>query len=78
MRMAKVSLATLVAVAAVLAGTASTAHAQSSQIGDFRSAPCPFEGLELGPVTLIPEDDGFECGYVTVPERHADPDGATI
>ncbi|MGF1668623.1 MAG: alpha/beta hydrolase, partial [Acidimicrobiia bacterium] len=39
---------------------------------------CPFEGLELGPVTLIPEDDGFECGYVTVPERHADPDGATI
>jgi pimeloyl-ACP methyl ester carboxylesterase len=64
-------------VAAVVA-PAQTAVAQSSGVGSFRSTACPWEGLDLGPFTIIPEDEGFECGSVTVPERHADPAGPTI
>lgn len=63
-------------VAAVVA-PAQTAVAQAAA-GSFRSTACPWEGLQLGPFTIIPEDEGFECGYVTVPARHADPDGPTI
>jgi pimeloyl-ACP methyl ester carboxylesterase len=37
-----------------------------------------FEGIELGPTTLDGAALGFECGYVVVPLRHAEPDGATI
>jgi pimeloyl-ACP methyl ester carboxylesterase len=44
----------------------------------FASAPCMFEGLDLGIFTISPESQGFECGYVTVPEQHANPDGPTI
>jgi pimeloyl-ACP methyl ester carboxylesterase len=54
------------------------AAAQTSQVGTFRSADCPWEGLELGPIVVAPEDEGFECGYVTVPERHSEPNGPTI
>jgi len=44
----------------------------------YEAAPCMFEGLDLGPMTMTPEDLGFECGYVTVPEQHSNPDGPTI
>lgn len=44
----------------------------------FESAPCMFEGLDLGLTIISPEDQGFGCGYVTVPERHANPDGPMI
>ena len=44
----------------------------------FEPTPCPFEGTDFGLVTLSPEDSGFECGMVTVPERHENPDGPTI
>ncbi len=44
----------------------------------FIPAPCPFDGPELGPFTPSPEEMGFECGYVTVLEEHANPDGPTI
>ena len=42
-------------------------------IGQFEAAPCPVElppGLKLG--------DNVEFGYVTVPERHAHPEGPVI
>lgn len=42
-------------------------------IGKFEAAPCPVElppGIELG--------DNVEFGYVTVPERHARPEGPVI
>ncbi|PID85958.1 MAG: hypothetical protein CSB13_05305 [Chloroflexi bacterium] len=42
----------------------------------FEPAECMFPGMkELG---LSAEKLGFECGYVTVPEEHANPDGPTI
>lgn len=44
----------------------------------FEPAACPFEGLDLGIVSVTGEQQGFECGYVTVPLRHAEPDGPTI
>ena len=46
--------------------------------GAFISAPCMFEGIELGPITLDGPALQYECGYVVVPLRHAEPDGATI
>jgi pimeloyl-ACP methyl ester carboxylesterase len=42
-------------------------------IGKFEAAPCPVtlpEGIELG--------DNVDFGYVTVPERHAHPEGPVI
>lgn len=42
----------------------------------FEPAECPFENPFVSFVT--PESQGFECGYVTVPEQHADPDGPAI
>ena len=44
----------------------------------FQSASCMFEGLDLGIFEISPEALGFECGYVIVPEQHANPDGPTI
>jgi len=49
----------------------SLAAAQSSSI--FAPAECWFEK----PVPFLPGPE-FECGYVTVPERHDNPDGPTI
>lgn len=37
-----------------------------------------FEGIDLGLTTLDGEGLGFECGYVTVPVRHEEPDGPTL
>ncbi len=42
---------------------------------DFESAECFFD---LNNAFITPETLGFECGYVTVPEQHANPDGPTI
>ncbi|GAB4426169.1 MAG: hypothetical protein Kow0031_05890 [Anaerolineae bacterium] len=42
----------------------------------FEPAPCMFE-MPIFNFTP-PEQMGFECGYVTVPEQHADPAGPTI
>ncbi len=78
MRTAKTSLVMAAVLAGAAVGSVSTAQAQTPPAGTLRSAACPFDGLELGPLSLTPEDDGFECGYVTVPELHAEPDGPTI
>lgn len=44
----------------------------------FEPAPCPFEGADFLFTQMTPADIGFECGYVVVPERHANPDGPII
>ncbi len=51
--------------------------AAQEQAGLFEASACPFEiqGLSF----ISPEQlTGAECGYVTVPATHSDPDGATI
>lgn len=52
--------------------------AAQSEVGVFQPDECMFEGLDLGPTNLTGSLLGFECGYVIVPVRHADPDGPTI
>jgi pimeloyl-ACP methyl ester carboxylesterase len=52
--------------------------AAQEQAGDFLPSACMFEGIDLGLTTLDGQALGFECGYVVVPERHANPDGPTI
>jgi pimeloyl-ACP methyl ester carboxylesterase len=52
--------------------------AAQDEAGTFIPSACMFEGLDLGLTTVSGETLGFECGYVVVPERHADPDGRTI
>lgn len=62
----------------ILATAVTTAVAkQPSQdaVGDFTPADCFFE---TGVDALTPERLGFTCGYVTVPEQHANLDGSTI
>lgn len=46
--------------------------------GDNILTDCTFEGYDLGLTTLSGESLGYQCGYVVVPERHANPDGPTI
>lgn len=41
--------------------------------GTFEPAACAFE-----PFQLFVEGENLECGFVTVPEEHANPDGPTI
>lgn len=51
--------------------------AQAQQPTDnFEPAPCMFE-MPIFSFTA-PEQLGFECGYITVPEQHANPAGPTI
>ncbi|MCZ2114349.1 MAG: alpha/beta hydrolase [Anaerolineae bacterium] len=52
--------------------------AAQEEPGDVVPTECTFEGYDLGLTTLTGEALGFECGYVVVPERHANPDGPTI
>ncbi len=61
----------------LLAAPTRPAAAQDTP-GTFIPAPCMFKAIELGPTTLDGAALGFECGYVVVPLRHAEPDGATI
>ncbi len=56
---------------------ASTAAAQERP-GTYIPSDCMFEGIDLGLTTLDGAALGFECGYVVVPERHANTDGPTI
>lgn len=70
--------AVVLAIAVTMLLPAPVAMAQASQVGTFRNAECPWEGIPIGPFAISPESEGYECGYVTVPERHADPDGPTI
>ncbi len=44
----------------------------------FEPAPCMFEGVDLGVTTLDGTGLGFDCGYVTVPVRHENPEGDTL
>ena len=55
----------------VTAAAAQTAHLQTTNA--FEPTECWFDD----PLSILPGRD-FECGYVTVPERHASPDGPTI
>ncbi len=48
-------------------------YAQSQPTAAFEPAECWFEPS----LAFLPNQE-FECGYVTVPERHADPEGPTI
>ncbi|MBE2221107.1 MAG: alpha/beta fold hydrolase [Anaerolineae bacterium] len=44
----------------------------------FEPSDCMFSGIEAGAMSMSADSLGFECGYVTVPEEHANPDGPTI
>jgi pimeloyl-ACP methyl ester carboxylesterase len=44
----------------------------------FEPSECMFPGIEAGTFSTSADLLGFECGYVTVPEEHANPDGPTI
>lgn len=70
-------MAPRVAVALVIltvsVAVADGAPASARRVGEFAPAPCPValpEGLHLGP--------DVDFGFVTVPERHADPNGRVI
>lgn len=69
----------LVLVLLFLLTAVSTTNAiQPSQeaVGQFTPSECFFDtGVDF---FLTPERLGFECGYVTVPETHANPNGPTI
>ncbi len=52
--------------------------AQGEFVPTFEPGPCPFEGTELVWIEIAPEDTGFECGTVSVPERHDASDGTQI
>lgn len=63
-------------LAALLAPTVHSAA--QDKPGAFIPSECMFEGIDLGLTTLTGEALGFECGYVIVPQRHADPEGPTL
>lgn len=68
---------TLAVLLVLLAVPTHPAAAQDTA-GAFIPAPCMFKAIELGPTTLDGATLGYECGYVIVPLRHANPDGPTI
>lgn len=72
----KTVVATVLLIPFFLMGTGRAAA--QSEVGSFSPSECMFEGIDLGLTTLTGEMLGFECGYVTVPERHANPDGPAI
>jgi len=54
-------------------------HAQSDSPYRFEPAECSFvETSFIDFIDANPEDEGYECGFVIVPELHAEPDGATV
>ncbi len=57
----------------VMTLSAVAVNAQDMPVGTFEAADCPFEVPEG-----FVEGRDIDCGYVTVPEFHAEPDGATI
>ena len=44
----------------------------------FEPTECMFTGIEAGAMSMSADMLGFECGYVAVPEEHANPEGVTI
>lgn len=72
--MSKKLILVLLAGLVTLIGTGLTlAQDDSAPVGTFEEAACFFELFSGG---ALPDD--IICGYVTVPEQHADPDGPTI
>jgi len=65
----------LLAVTALAAGRPIIAQAQTASPA-FEPAPCMFEIPFVSFMT--PEQFGFECGYVTVPEQRANSGGPTL
>ncbi len=64
----------------ILLANGRSTHAQSDS-SPYRFEPSACDFFETSLIDLIdstPEDEGYECGYVIVPEVHAEPDGATI
>ena len=63
----------------LLVGTAVSTHAlpaTQQTIGQFTPSDC--SEIDLGVDFVSPAILGFECGYVTVPEQHSQPEGPTI
>lgn len=71
-------LALILALLLVLLAAPTRPAAAQDTPGAFIPAPCMFKAIELGPTALDGAALGFECGYVVVPLRHAEPNGATI
>jgi pimeloyl-ACP methyl ester carboxylesterase len=65
----------LLAAAALLSSCSGTGPDDTSgaQVGVFEEAPCPMTVPEG-----VVEGEDIVCGYVTVPEHHASPDGRTF
>ncbi len=66
----------IILFAGAAGGVVGSAYAQadpSDSSDSFEPVECWFDS----PIPLLPGPE-FECGYVTVPEQHADPDGPTI
>lgn len=54
-------------------------HAQTNSPYRFEPSACDFfETSFFDFADSNPEEEGYDCGYVVVPELHAQPDGATI
>jgi len=70
-------LALLLPLLLALPGRAMAQATTTDAAGTFIPAACMFE-IDLGITQPTGEDIGFECGYVTVPVRHAAPDGPTL
>jgi pimeloyl-ACP methyl ester carboxylesterase len=65
-------------VAVLLLGSSASRSSAQDFAPTFEPAPCMFEGIDLGLTTMDGEAMGFDCGYVTVPVRHENPDGPTL
>ena len=53
-------------------------EARAQEPFTFEPTDCMFTGIEAGAMSMSADMLGFECGYVTVSEEHANPDGPTI
>lgn len=77
--MLKLKLSTIIIISVIFLFSPSQiggSPALQQRTNAFEPAACPFENPFLSFIT--PESQGFECGYVTVPEQHANPTGPTI
>jgi pimeloyl-ACP methyl ester carboxylesterase len=73
----KLILLLLIGLALFLAPAALAAEPTAqTQIGAFEPAACMFKFPFFS--FMPPESTGFQCGYVTVPEQHANPNGPAI
>ncbi len=73
----KLMLLLIIGVVLLVAPAANAAEpAGQPPIGAFEPAACMFEFPFFS--FMPPESTGFQCGYITVPEQHANPGGPTI